>query len=66
MYYKNSSVEWGTPFDFTSAENYKNDNRVKVFPNPVTAEIVIETTCSFEPTSLNCIRSTGSLLCMKC
>jgi hypothetical protein len=60
-YYKKGSVEWGTPFDFTSAENLKNDNWVKVFPNPVTAEIVIETTGSFEPTCIELYSFDGKL-----
>jgi len=43
QYYKKGNNVWGTPFNFTGVETLHTSNEMKVYPNPTSETVFIET-----------------------
>jgi hypothetical protein len=60
QYYKKGNNEWGTPFNFTGIETLRAYNEMKVFPNPTSETIFIETNGQTNPITFELYSAGGS------
>jgi len=61
VYYKKGNITWGTPFDFTGVVTLANANIIKVYPNPASDKIVVETNSYNDPVTFELFSSGGNL-----
>jgi hypothetical protein len=62
VFYKKGKITWGTPFDFTGVETLANLNYMKVYPNPASDKICVETVSYNDPVTFELYSSGGSLV----
>jgi hypothetical protein len=62
QYYKKGSNEWGTPFNFTGVETLHATNEIKVYPNPTSETIYIETNGHSDPMIFELYSANGNIV----
>jgi len=65
QYYKKGNSEWGTPFNFTRVETLHATNEIKVYPNPTSEAIYIETNGHTDPMTFELYSANGSIVLKK-
>jgi hypothetical protein len=60
QYYKKGKNEWGTPFNFTGVETLRTSNEMKVYPNPASETVYIETNGAAAPVTFELFSADGS------
>ena len=60
QYYKKGNHEWGTPFNFTGVETLRTSNEMKVYPNPASETVYIETNGAAAPVTFELYSADGS------
>jgi hypothetical protein len=65
QYYKKGNNEWGTPFNFTGLETLHAQKEVKVYPNPASETVYVETIGQATPITFDLYSADGNRVVTK-